>query len=193
MARRSRDYKAEYARRIARGKAKGLSRSQARGHPRHHEPHVANIATVRPWNPDLEKGLGQIREGRSMAAAARSIGVAPERLRSYVARTGVARKEQRRWRIGPDYRPRQVLVHSRGEDLKIVVPGFAEASAVNRYLAGVRWFIHTNNPAYLAEFAGQGVTDVDGVFHPFEVRENVLYRLNETASETYEQVYQIVV
>ena len=45
-------------------------------------------------------------------------------------------------------------------------------------MAGVSWFIHTNDPAYLAEFAGQGVTDADGVFNPFEVRENVLYRLN---------------
>jgi hypothetical protein len=192
MARRKRDYKAEYARRIERGRSEGLSRSQARGHPRHHEPYAAEIATVRPWDPDLEIGLGHIREGRSMAAAARSIGVAPERLRSYVTRTGVARKEKRRWRIGPDYRQRQVLIHSKGQDLTIVVPGFAEASAVNRYMAGVRWFIHTNDAAHLAEFAGQGVTDVDGVFHPFEVRENVLYRLNETASETFEQVYQIV-
>jgi len=192
MSARKRNYKAEYARRIARGTAKGLSRSQARGHPRHDEPHVAEIATARPWDPELEQGLGMIREGHSMAYAARSIGVAPERLRSYVTRTGVARKEQRHWRIGPDYRPRQVLVYSRGRDLEIVVPGFAEASAVNRYMAGVRWFIHTNDPAHLAEFAGQGVTDVDGVFHPFEVRENVLYRLNETASETFEQVYQIV-
>jgi len=189
---RQRDYKAEYARRIARGTAQGLTRSQARGHPRHHEFYVAEIATVRPWDPKLEEGLGHIREGRSMTAAARSIGVAPERLRSYVTRTGVARKERRRWRIGPDYRQRQVLVHSEGKDLTIVVPGFAGASAVGRYMAGVRWFIHTNDAAHLAEFAGQGVTDVDGVFHPFEVRENVLYRLNETASDTYEQIYQIV-
>lgn len=192
MTPRPRDYKAEYARRIARGAAKGLTRSQARGHPRHHEPYAAELPTVRPWDPELEVGLGQIREGRSLTAAARSIGVAPERLRSYVTRTGVARKKRRRWTIGPDFRQRQVLVHSEGQDLTIVVPGFAEASAVSRYMAGVHWFIRTNDPAYLAEFAGQGVTDADGVFHPFEVRENVLYRLKETASDTYEEVYQIV-
>ena len=49
-----------------------------------------------------------------MAASARSIGVAPERLRSYVTRTGVARKEHRRWSIGPDHRQREMLVYSEG-------------------------------------------------------------------------------
>lgn len=192
MNRRKRDYQAEYRHRIERGLAKGLSRSQARGHPRHHELHLSEIALPRPWDPELEEGLRRVREGQSLAASARSIGVAPERLRSYVVRTGVARKERTRWRIGPDYRQRQVLVYSEGKEIVIIVPGFEQASEVNSYMAHVRWFLETNDPAHLAEFAGRGVADIDAVFHPFEIRENVLYRLNQTATETFEEAYKIV-
>ena len=193
MARRQRNYKDEYARRAERGRAKGLSRSQARGHPRHHEPYTAEIAKVRPWDPALEEGLKQIREGRTMNSAARSIGVAPERLRSYVARTGVGRKEKRRWRIGPDFRARQMLVYSNGRALTIVLPDYEQANRAGAYMAAVGRFLRTNERAYLDPFAGQGVTGKDGGFIPFETRPNVLYRLTETEEASFEEVYRIVV
>lgn len=193
MARRPRDYRAEYTRRIGSGMAKGLSRSQARGHPRHHEPYLAEIATPRPWDPALEEGLKQIREGRTMAASARSIGVAPERLRSYVTRTGVARKEQRRWRIGPDFRARQMLVYSNGRALTIVLPDYEQANRAGAYMAAVGRFLRTNERAYLDPFEGQGVADKDGTFVPFETRPNTLYRLTATEEASFEEVYRIVV
>lgn len=43
MARRARDYKAEYARRVASAERRGLSRTQARGHPREGEPSAQAI------------------------------------------------------------------------------------------------------------------------------------------------------
>jgi hypothetical protein len=193
MARRQRNYKAEYERRVTRGLAKGLSRTQARGHPRHHEPYLAEIAHARPWDPGLEEGLKQIREGRTMAQAARSIGVAPERLRSYVTRTGVGRKEKRRWRIGPDFRARQMLVYSNGRALTIVLPDYEQSTRAGAYMAAVGRFLRSNERAYLDPFEGQGVSAQDGSFVPFETRPNVLYRLTETEEASFEEVYRIVV
>lgn len=191
MARR-RDYKTEYARRIARGKVKGLSRSQVRGHPRHHEPYISEIIKARPWNPELEEGLKQIREGESLTRAAKSLHIAPERLRAYLVRTGVARKERARWTIGPDARRREMLIYTRGRELVVILPDYSSAQLAGRYMAAVGSFLDSNDPNSLAEFVGQGVSDVDGQFHPFETRENVLYRLTETQTESFQDVYKIV-
>ena len=192
MGRRPRDYKAEYQRRVGRGLAKGLSRSQARGHPRHHEPHVAEIAKARPWDPQLEEGLKGVREGESLAQAARRLHVAPERLRSYVTRTGVARKERSRWRIGPDARQREVLIFSRGRELRVILPDYQASRHAGQYMAAVGRFLDSNDPSELTAFAGRGVTDAGGRFVPFETNPNTLYYLSETSTMTYEAVYRIL-
>ncbi len=191
MARR--DYRAEYARRIERGLAKGLSRSQARGHPRHYEPYLAEVADVRPYDPLLEEGLKRVREGRTLAHAARSVGVAPERLRSYLARTGVGRKEANRWRIGPDFRGRQMLVYSNGRALVVVLPDYQQASLAGAYMGAVGRFLRSNDRGELDPFTDQGVTTKDGRYLPFETRPNMLYRLTATEDASFEEVYRIVV
>jgi len=192
MATRTRDYKKEYARRIARGRESGLSRSQARGHPRHHEPYVSTLPKVRPWDPQLEEGLKAVREGETLAAAARHQHVAPERLRSYMTRTGVARKERSRWVIGPDARHREMLIYSRGRELRVILPDYEAANLAGRYMSAVGQFLDTNDPSVLEEFGGRGVSDTDGHYHPFELGENTLYRLTETGTESFEAVYKIL-
>lgn len=192
MATRKRNYKAEYERRVAHGLAQGLSRTQARGHPRHHEPHVAPIAKARPWDPQLEEGLKGVREGETLSEAARRLHVAPERLRSYLTRTGVARKEHSRWRIGPDARQREMLIFSRGRELRVILPDYESAHRAGRYMGAVAEFLRTNDASMLEEFAGQGVTDTKGVSHPFETGENTLYRLAETQTEPFQAVYRIL-
>jgi hypothetical protein len=141
----------------------------------------------------LEEGLKLIREGTSLAKASRSIEVAPERLRSYIQRTGVAVKERSRWRIGPDARQRQMLIYTEGRDLIVVLPDYQSAHLAGKYMSAVGHFLVTNDPSGLAEFAGQGVRDQGGIFHPFEVHPNTLYRLSETGPDSFEAVYKIVV
>ncbi len=191
MARR-RDYLAEYSRRVQRSLARGLSRSQARGHPRPGEVHVS-VRTVRPaYDRTLEEGLKEVRSGRSVAQAARSVHVSPERLRDYLAQTGVAEKRGGRWMVMEDQRPRAMPIYSKGRELEITVAGHPDAAFAGRYMAAVGLFLDTNDPSYLAPFEGEGVGDVRGRWHPFETRPNELYRLTEGGPAPFEEIYKIL-
>ena len=187
----SRDYKQEYARRIQRGVQQGLSRSQSRGHPKAREPHASPRRAPPAYDRRLEQGLQLVRSKRTLTSAARDIGVSPERLRHYLARTGIVEKQGRRWVVTEDRRTRQMLLFSAGDILQVLL-SWEAASLVGRYMAAVGRFLETNDPTHMQPFAGQSVIDVYGTAHPFETRPNVLYRLDATGGETFEQVYRIV-
>jgi hypothetical protein len=191
LAVRTRDYKAEYARRIARSLARGLSRSQARGHPRPTEPFKQRA--VRPIADDrLQFALQQLRKERSLAKAAKAAKISPERLRRYAVERHIITKSGRRWRTRPDV-PRNVLIFSKGKSLAITVGDFEAASRVGRYMAAVGRFLETNDRAVLNPFNGKSVCDAAGKEHLFEVRPNVLYRLSAAGEHTFEQIYRIVI
>jgi len=86
-----------------------------------------------------------------------------------------------------------MLLYSRGQALSVVVGDFDSASRIGRFMAAVGKFLTTNNPAGLAEFAGQSVRDVSGVTHVFETRLNALYRIASSTDQTFEQIYRIVI
>jgi hypothetical protein len=191
MRKSTRDYRAEYARRISGGLAKGQTRSQARGHAKPAE------SSVRPAGATIDDtriqvALQTLRKKQNLAAAAKEAKVSTERLRKYAVEHGIIEKEKRRWRIKPDL-PRRMLIYSRGESLAITVGDSAAASDVGRYMAAVGRFLETNDPAALAPFLGQSVRDIAGKEHPFETRPNVLYRLSSAGEQTFEQVYRIVI
>ena len=107
---RTRDYQAEYRRRIERGIARGLSRSQARGHPARAEVSASGIRTVEP-TPELEAALKSLRRGSTQKAAAARVGVSVERFRRFLHANGLAERDGRAWTITDD-RPRRVQVKS---------------------------------------------------------------------------------
>ncbi len=189
---RTRNYKAEYARRIKRGLSQKLSRSQARGHPRAEERHASLHREPPSYDRRLEHGLGLLRDGQTLTGASRSIGVSTERLRHYLNRTGIVKKKGRRWVVQEDHRARQMLMFSEGQVIQVLV-SMNSASVVGRHMSAVGQFLETNDPAPLQPFLGASVTDVYGTVHPFETRPNVLYRLDASGGETFEQVYRIVV
>jgi hypothetical protein len=192
MARR-RDYRAEYDRRVARGVGRGLTRSQARGHPGIGQVHISPRVSVPPYDPVLEEGIREIREGGTIVGSSRRLGVSSDRLRRYLARSGVGVRERGRWHIGPDRRPRRLPLYSAGRVIDVIVPGYDEAVLVGQYMAAAGRFQATNDPLDLAPFRGGGVRDVRGGFHPFETDPNSLYRLMAGGPEPFELVYRIVV
>jgi hypothetical protein len=191
MAARKRDYRAEYARRIARGLATGLTRSQARGHPGPTQSLASGPSPSIVYSPQLEAGFRAIKDGKSLSAAAKEVHVSPERLRRYLRGQGIAERRGRKWVALADTRSRQVLMYSNGRTRTVTVD-LDEARYVGAYMSAVSRFLRTNDRAHLTWFEGLGVTDVRGVFHPFETDPNALYRLAHTGDETFEQVYRIV-
>ncbi len=187
-----RDYKAEYERRIQRGLERGLSRSQARVHPGKGESPASQTTSQPKYDRRLEHGLKGMREGKTLQSAARSIRVAPERLRGYIARTGVAEKRGGRWIITDDRRERVVQIYSDGKSQQITVAGYDEAVEVGLYMVAVKQFLATNDAQHLSPFVDKAITDTNGKTYTYETRPNVLYKLDAVGAEPFEQVYRIV-
>ena len=189
-SKRKRDYRAEYKRRIERGLAKGLSRSQARGHPKASEK---SVRAPRPI-PDkqLQIGLKALRKGGSLAEVAKQIRVSPERFRNQAKALGALRKQRGRWTVKKSL-PREMLIYTDGHELRITVALTREASKLGRYMSAVGRFLNTNDPDYLQPFIGKAVKDRSDNKYDLETDPNALYRLAATGSETFEQIYRIVV
>jgi len=193
VSRKARDYKAEYARRIARALSKGLSRSQGRGHPKASEALASAKRPPKPISDEkLQRALRVLRQEKNLAAAAKSVGVSPERLKHAAANKGAITKKGRRWVVRPDL-PRRMPLYSRGREIAIVVGDHEAASLIGRYMSAVGRFLTTNDRALLQPFAGQSATDIAGKAHTFETNPNALYRLASAGSDSFEQVYRVVV
>lgn len=192
MTKRKRDYKAEYARRIAKGKERGLSLSQARGHPKATEKAVAPKKRKPIPEDKLQVALSALAKGDSLSQSARTARLTPEKLRNYVSYNKIAKRKGRRWVLGKKLK-REMRIFSDGRERTVVLPDFKSASVVGGYLAAVRKLLDTNNRAVLKPFIGEFVTDIHGDAHLFETDPNILYRLNLSGTESFEQIYRIII
>lgn len=185
---KTRDYKAEYARRMANAAKRGLSRSQARGHAR------ANEKPIRPKvaksDHRLEAALKALRQTGNQGRAAKEAGVSVERFRRYLRANGLAARQGKQWHI-TDNRPRRMTVISDGEANEITLRDFEQASLNGRHLAAVGAFLRSNNIDFLHPFEGQSVIDAKGAAHPLETDPNTLYRLAHAGSEVFHEVYRL--
>lgn len=187
---RKRDYRAEYRRRVERGLAKGLTLSQARGHPKAGEK---NIKKPRPISDDaFQISLKALRSGKTLSAAAKEIRVSPERLRNQAKARGAIKKQGRKWVVKSTL-PRQMLIYSDGKAHSIIVGTFHQASKLGRYMAGVKRFLRSNDAAHLKAFIGKFVKDSKGTAYVFETTPNALYRIAASGTETFEQIYRIII
>lgn len=187
---RSRDFKAEYQRRIANAEKRGLSRSQARGHARPGEASISSRSGIDPTR--FNAALKELRQTGSLTAAAKSQRMAPESLRWFLRENALAERRGRGWHITDD-RLRQMTVISDGDIQDVILRGFDEASLNGRHLAAVRNFIGTNDIELLLPFEGVAITDAKGRAHPLETDPNTLHRLAAAGSELFHEIYRLII
>ena len=189
MAKRHRDYRKEYARRVALAAQRGLSRSAARGHPRAGERR--RTPTGRAVNPNSreELALKMMRRGASLRDAASHYRMSQERLRAYLKENTAASRENGRWKI-VDRRSRQFPFFSDGS---VISPWMSldQAAEAGRYMQAVKQFLRTGDNGFLAAFSGKGIRDTSGKFHPFELDENTLYELDHRGEAVIPEQYRI--
>jgi hypothetical protein len=178
MAKRQRDYKEEYARRVARGAQRGLSRAASRGHPRAGERQKASVGQSIDPNSREELALKMMRrEKSSLRDAAARYKIGQERLRAYLTENTEAHRAKGRWII-VDRRVRERFpVYSNGRVVTLALT-LDEASEAGKYLQAVKQFLRSGDSQFLKPFAGKGVRDTKGKFYPFEFDENTLYELD---------------
>jgi hypothetical protein len=183
---RRRDYRAEYQRRKANGIAAGKSISAARGHPKATDLPQPKPGLINHRLP-LERALGRIRRGESQKAAALAEGVSIEKLRIYRLQNTTSVREGRRWVIF-DSRPQPYNIATRGVFKVVTLPNDA-GSDVGAYWSAVNAFLDTNDIRQLEPFVGKGVNDLNGRFYPFEVRPNVLRKLDSIGELDFLEIY----
>lgn len=191
-AKRQRNYRAEYLRRLERAAEKGLSRSQARGHAKVGEPGIA--PRKHPKIPDkrLQISLHSLKSGASLTRAAREGGISSERLRSYVVEHKLATKRGPRWVFHRRRLRWHALIYTGGQSKILTITEEKEMTKIAKYHNAIKKFMWTKKESALKPFVGKSVEDADGNLYPLETGPNALLRLINTGAPTFEAIYKLI-
>jgi hypothetical protein len=184
--------KAKYQRRKARGLARGLSLSQARGHAGGVKKPAAQAAQIIPTN--IRRAQREMRYGKSLSAAAKSVGVAPERLRHALKSEGLAEKRGRRWLVtsNRDLIIRLPVYTVRDGAISVEVDE-PTASMIGAYMNQLQSFLKTRDLRELTLFEEVTFRDITGKEHMFETDPATLVRLAaQTPKNHFEKVYRVL-
>jgi hypothetical protein len=184
-SKRKRDYAKEYLIRIACGLTGGKSRSQRRGHARATD--LLGSVSPQPFtrSAPLEDALKLMKQGVSQKATAKQAGVWAETLCRFQKANTTSQRQDGRWTIS-DSRPVPVWMATRGKVRPATVPHDATSDISRHWIA----FLETNDPSHLAAFVGKGLRDSKRVFHPFEIRPNVVRKLDSVGELSFVDTYR---
>jgi hypothetical protein len=193
MAKRKRNFHLEYQRRLERAIKRGLSKSQARGHPKAGEQSISAKARAALRDARLQQGLRALRKGDTLADAARSAGLSPERLRKYITDHKIGRKHNGKWQLIQRRLRWEWAIFTEGTMVFIVVSDPATNSLIGSYLNAVRQFLNTNDATALKRFQNVSVKDVAGRKYRLETDPTTLYQLDIAERETPEEHYKFAI
>lgn len=185
----SRNYQAEYQRRIASAAKRGLSRSQARGHAKASEASL-RVGSSRDHDR-LTAAFQEMRRAGSQTAAAKAFNIAPERLRKFVREHQLAERHGRTWKISGELKT-GMLVTSEGAQKSVVFVGPDQVSINGRHQYAIKAFLSANDRELLRPFEGQSVIDAKGKSRLLETDPNVLFRLAAAGSEVFHEIYRLI-
>ncbi len=188
---RKRNYKEEYKRRLARGKARGMSPAQSRGHPRKGEPLLSSPKALPKSDAQIEAAIKLMRDGASMARAAKNEQISARRLGQFIRAHKIARFKGRNW-VWSDRRIRQVPFLVSGQQVAIKVPDFETASQVGNFYNDVHRFLNSNDPRHLGKYIGKHVKDIRGRTLEFETNASTLYRFADRDEPAFHEIYRVV-
>lgn len=190
MAKKKRDYAAEYQRRIRQGRKRGLSRAQSRGHPRKREKSLSTRTKSPLKDERIARAVARLHRGSSLSKSASEAGVSPERLRKFVRDTHIATRRRGRWKVNLKRLNWEVVLYTRNREKLVTLSDPDAVSLSMSFMARVGIFERTGDASVLLEYRGKGVKDVNGVWHPFETNPNRLLRISHSRTERPDKYYR---
>ena len=192
MAKKPRNYREEYARRIARAAARGLSRSQARGHARHGESPIR----PKPNKPDrtLEDAIKAMRGGATLSATAKRFHVGRERLATYAKKQAGASRQGRGWSFN-DTRERRIPVIVAGEPhtRTIRVKGHGPAELAGQHYSDASAAVENPElfPPFIAKWEGKTIADTRGREYVLSTDPNQIFRAIGGEEIDWSRIYHL--
>ena len=132
-----------------------------------------------------------LRQTGDRTAAARSVNIAPERLRRFLRENVKIEGRGRSLKI-TDNRPRDMTVISDGKADVLRLCDYDQAALNGQHLSAVREFIRTNDRELLLPFDDLAVIDAKGKAHPLETDPNELHRIAAQGDEVFHEIYRLV-
>jgi hypothetical protein len=148
---------------------------------------------LREISVSLDHARRQFMVTKSVRGAALSTGVSESQLRRLIRNYRLAKwdRSKRKWKI-TDRVTREVGIASNGRAKAIVVRGFVRAQLAKRYTVAVKYFLNTNDVAFLTPYVGLSITDTSDNKYVLETRPNVLLRLANTGGDADMKIYRLI-